>query len=219
MTLRFQLFGFPVRVDPWFWLVSALLGGASWKLQQPGGGTEVLLWVGMVFVSILWHELGHAFAMRKFGSRAEIFLYAGGGLAAPSPGRFSRKEDFIVSAAGPAAGLLLGLAVWLYERGWPPEDRLLYWSIKQMLWINVVWSLVNCLPALPLDGGHMLRALLGGGKEKVVALCGIICCAGMMIYAWVELRSIFVPIMFGLFLYQNVQFYKNPWQRPPHMPG
>lgn len=216
--LRFHLFGFPVRVDPWFWLVSALLGGATSKLGQPGGGTEVLLWVGMVFVSILWHELGHAFAMRRFGSRAEIFLYAGGGLAAPSPGRFTRKEDFIVSAAGPAAGLLLGLAVWLYGRGWPPQSYLVSLVITQMLWINVVWSLVNCLPALPLDGGHMLRAMLGG-KEKVVAICGIVSCAGMIAYALVELGSFFIAIMFGLFLYQNIQLFKNPWQRPPHMPG
>jgi Zn-dependent protease len=215
--LRFQLFGFPVRVDPWFWLVAALLGGATRKLGQPGGGTEVLLWVGMVFVSILWHELGHAFAMRRFGSRAEIFLYAGGGLAAPSPGRFSRKEDFFVSAAGPAAGLLLGLAVWLYQRSWPPESYLTAYAITQMLWINVIWSLVNCLPALPLDGGHMLRALLGG-KEKIVALCGIVCCAGMMAYALIRLDSIFVAIMFGLFLYQNVQYYKSPWQQPRPMP-
>jgi membrane-associated protease RseP (regulator of RpoE activity) len=173
----------------------------------------------MVFVSILWHELGHALAMRQFGSRAEIFLYAGGGLAAPSPGRFTRREDFVVSAAGPVAGLLLGLAVWLYQRGWPPESYLMAYAITQMLWINVIWSLVNCLPVLPLDGGHMLQAILGRGKERVVAVCGMVCCAGMIAYALVELGSVFVAIMFGLFLYQNLQIYKNPWQRPPQMPG
>lgn len=219
LMLRFQIFGFPVRVDLWFWLVAALLGGATTKLGQPGGGTEVVIWVGMVFVSILWHELGHAYAMREFGSRADIYLYAGGGLASASPGRFTRKQDFLVSAAGPAAGLLLGLAIWLYQRGWPPESYLLAWSIGQMLWINVIWSLVNCLPALPLDGGHMLRAILGGNQIRTVAICGIVCCAGMIAYALIQLDSIFIALMFGLFLYQNVQYLKNPWQQPPRTPG
>lgn len=210
---RFQIFGFPVRVDPWFWVVSALLGGAMWKLGEPGGTTEVLLWVAMVFVSILWHELGHAYLMRRFGSRAEIMLYGGGGLAIASPGRFTRKQDFLVSAAGPAAGLLLGLAVWFYQRSAPPEDPLLRWSIGQMIWINVVWSLVNCLPTLPLDGGHMLRAILGG-KMKVVAISGILCCAAMILFALLEMRSLFVAIMFGLFLFQNLQYLREPWKDP-----
>lgn len=215
--LRFHLFGFPVRVDPWFWLVSALLGGAIHKLGQPGGATEVVLWVGMVFVSILWHELGHAFAMRRFGSRAEIFLNAGGGLAASS-GRFTRREDFIVSAAGPIAGLLLGLPFWLYARSGALEPGLFAWCIVKMCWINVIWSLVNCLPTLPLDGGHMLQAVLGGGKERVVATCGVVSCAAMIAYSLFELHSIFVAVMFGIFLFHNVQFYKNPWQQPPQTP-
>ena len=216
--MRFQIFGFPVRVDPWFWLVAALLGGATWKLGQPGGTTEVVLWVAMVFVSVLWHELGHALTMRKFGSRAEISLHGGGGLAIASPGRFSRREDFLISAAGPVAGLLLGLAVWFWQRIWPPEGGLLAWMVGQMLWINIIWSLVNCLPTMPLDGGHMFRAILGG-KDKIVAIVGIVCCTGMIFYAIRELGSIFVALMFGLFLFQNVQYLREPWQRPPTTSG
>ena len=73
--LRFWALGFPVRVHPFFWLVAALLGLGDGRPQP------VVIWVGVVFVSVLVHELGHALAARYFRWPASIVLYGGGGLA------------------------------------------------------------------------------------------------------------------------------------------
>ena len=76
--LHFRLFGFPVRVHPFFWVVSLLLGmgGRDRPIRS-----NVLIWVAVVFVSILVHELGHAFMQRYYGGHPWITLYGFGGLA------------------------------------------------------------------------------------------------------------------------------------------
>jgi Zn-dependent protease len=81
--LHFGLFGFRVRVSPFFWLVSLLLG---WNFAQTKDGLDarlLLVWVAVVFVSILLHELGHAVAFRYFGIPSFIVLYHFGGMAIP----------------------------------------------------------------------------------------------------------------------------------------
>jgi stage IV sporulation protein FB len=179
--LRFRLFGIPVRVHPWFWLTTLMTGATD----DPG---LVLIWVGVCFVSILVHELGHVVAFGAFGTRAEAVLYAWGGLAVPD--RSVRKSTFaevVISAAGPAAGFLLaalvigaasvagvklyfGLEMYviptvravLVPTGEAVGDRALYyWNVilNDLLYVNIYWGLVNLLPIYPLDGGRVSRAL------------------------------------------------------------
>ena len=77
--LKFRLFGFPIRITPWFWVVAALLG-ASFSPKT------MVLWVAAVFLGILVHELGHAFAMRHYGFQPEVTFHAMGGLTSYNPG-------------------------------------------------------------------------------------------------------------------------------------
>ncbi len=108
--LNFVLFGFPVRVHPFFWLIALLLGLRGGDDNEP---VSVLIWVAAVFVSILVHELGHAFAIRRFGGQAWITLYGMGGLASSSDANRSPSAQIQISAAGPAAGFVLAGAVLL----------------------------------------------------------------------------------------------------------
>ncbi len=127
---RFRIFGFPVRVTWLFWAVAAALGfGRSEgfathaaRLNLPGTmGGFLIIWVLVVFVSILVHELGHALAFRYFRIQAEIVLYHMGGLAIPGSGylwgrqgrthRLTHWDQIIIAASGPAAQLLLGAMV------------------------------------------------------------------------------------------------------------
>jgi stage IV sporulation protein FB len=78
--VTFRLGRFPVRVHPLFWLSMALIG-LPWFDRSLLLG---LLWVACGFVSILVHELGHALAIRHYGSPASIQLIAFGGLATAS---------------------------------------------------------------------------------------------------------------------------------------
>lgn len=109
--LTFELAGIPVRVHPLFWLIALFIGFSS---RDP---LRILIWIVVVFVSILIHELGHAIAMGFFGRSARIVLYSFGGLTIPE-GRSWRygtngghraseaQEGITISAAGPIAGFL-----------------------------------------------------------------------------------------------------------------
>ena len=97
--LRFSALGVPVRVHPLFWLASIVFG-----IQLPP--RLVVIWVGVVFVSILIHELGHAMTIRAFGWYPLILLYTFGGLAIYQPTHRDPRKELLISLAGPAAGLL-----------------------------------------------------------------------------------------------------------------
>ena len=154
--LRFRLFGFPIRVSPWFWLVMALFGS---NLIQALGLPYLFLWIGCGFVSILVHELGHAFAYRLFGARAEIVLHGFGGYARGQQLR-SPWQRMLVSLAGPFAQFALAAAVHLtavYVYAWDQQSPILRVAKYFLLLMNIVWAVLNLVPVLPLDGGNVMR--------------------------------------------------------------
>lgn len=106
--LHFRLFGIPVRVHPFFWIVALLLGmGGSGKADP----RQVLIWVAVVCVSILVHEFGHAFTQRYFGGHPWVTLYGFGGLASCNDCDRSPRAQLLISFAGPVAGFLLAALV------------------------------------------------------------------------------------------------------------
>lgn len=137
--LHFNVAGVPVRVHPWFWLMGLLLGVGSFN--KPNPPQEIILWVGVVFVSILVHELGHVAAFRYFGQRAKVVLYSFGGLAIPDDrneyggyddysSSYYREErtpgaEMMIAFAGPLAGFLLATATFaiLAASGHEPTIR------------------------------------------------------------------------------------------------
>lgn len=101
--VHFKVAGFPVRVSPFFWVVSLLLGLSAFDGEPIG----TVLSVAVVFVSILVHELGHAVVQQKFGGRPKIVLHGFGGLAICGDCDRSPRSQILISLAGPAAGFLL----------------------------------------------------------------------------------------------------------------
>src|SRR4051794_39294916 len=84
--LRFRLFGTPVRIHPFFWLLAVLFG---WDLfiwaEGPEKLVRIALWIFCCFFSILLHEFGHVWAGAVLGARdSYIVLYSFGGLAVGS---------------------------------------------------------------------------------------------------------------------------------------
>jgi membrane-associated protease RseP (regulator of RpoE activity) len=139
--LSFSVLGFPVRVHPLFWLIGVLIGFTGSSPDSPEFGISLIIWLLVVFVSILIHELGHAVMIRRYGRDAYIVLYAMGGLAiegrprggdpfgnpwsidstAPSYGTRERTpaEQIAISAAGPGIQLILAglIVVLIYAIG------------------------------------------------------------------------------------------------------
>ena len=104
--LLFRLFNFPVRIHPFFWVVAVLLG-----MRRDGTPPlDLLTWVAVMLISILVHELGHAFLQRRYGGDSRIVLYGFGGLAISEHVEYTPKRQILISLAGPGAGFLLALA-------------------------------------------------------------------------------------------------------------
>lgn len=133
---HFSCFGFQVRVAWGFWLASAVLGWgySQWldsyfftqRIDSPGAAMLLVIWIAAIFFSILVHELGHSFAMRRYGVHSRIVLYHFGGLAIPesfgawNAGRrrasLHPRESIVISAAGPAVQIALAVLVWIAGR-------------------------------------------------------------------------------------------------------
>ncbi|MGL4555773.1 MAG: site-2 protease family protein [Gemmataceae bacterium] len=156
--LRFTLFGTPIRVHPFFWLITVLL--AQSLLQSEDWVVLMTAWVAAVFISILLHEFGHVWMWRVFGVEASIVLQGLFGLAIPEGELTRRWQRVLVSCAGPAiqlvfyAVLLFGVVPFI---GGLRQYPTLLFFLGSLLWINLVWPLINLLPVYPLDGGQIAR--------------------------------------------------------------
>lgn len=153
---RFQALGFPVTVQPGFAILIGVYMLFGLQAQRPLWAS--LSFAAVVFVSILVHELGHAVTARRFGMRVGgIYIHGLGGHVTHSRGPASRQ--LLVSLAGPAAGLALGVPLLLVAAVMDPGPvaRVV---LQQAIFVNVFWSLFNLLPMLPLDGGNALGSLL-----------------------------------------------------------
>jgi Zn-dependent protease len=163
-----ELFGIVIRVHVTLlvllaWVaVSHALHGASF-----GEAAFGVVLVGLVFAIIVLHELGHALVARRYGCRTrEILLLPIGGLAQMDRMPERPVHELLVALAGPAVNvvLALGLAIVVAASGasFDPERAATIGGAlaSQLLWVNVVLAAFNLLPAFPMDGGRVLRAVL-----------------------------------------------------------
>lgn len=213
--LRFQLFGFPVRVEWFFWLLCLILGMRHLERGGPEGVALFVIVAAIVFVSIIWHELGHAWARKRFGAAySEITLHGFGGLCS-GPGHFTRTESILISAAGPVFSLALGGAFWLVREIYPPmpaesggfsTGTFIYASaLGTILWVNIGWAIINLFPIYPLDGGQIAAAAFPRHFRTVLWI-GVILAAGFALYGFLVWKSVFSAFLFGMLAWGN-------WQR------
>src|SRR5262245_60868176 len=106
-SLQFRVFGIPVHLSLFFLLLVVLIG------RNGADGSPVLLaaWVLIAFASVLAHELGHALSVRAFGGQPFIMLYGLGGVTTwRRRGELTAGRRFLISAAGPAVGIVIGFS-------------------------------------------------------------------------------------------------------------
>ena len=209
LMVKFSILGIPVRVEPWFWITMAFIGGGF----HAANSTDILLVLVFVFagfLSIMIHELGHALAIRKYGLPAAITLRAFGGYASLPAGKLDRKQSFVVTAAGPALQFVFGvLLIVLAPSISIPEGSLFLPFLRDLIWVSIAWSILNCLPVYPMDGGQMMAAILGHKKQHYVHLISSIVAIIIGIAGYLYLGSILLPIFMALFAWQNWQSYQD----------
>jgi Zn-dependent protease len=215
-VLRFRLGSFPVSVYPSFLIAAALLGYAFMDAWQ-----SLLLWMVVVFVSVLVHELGHAVVALAFGGRPEIHLEGFGGVTFPRlPQRISAWKQILLSIAGPLAGLALGVAAFALDRALPPEPGSPAAMVLDQFEItSIYWAVLNLLPVIPLDGGHVLQAIIEAARRKpsaaVASWISAVVAGCIALAAWRVFGQPFLAIWFVLFAFQNVtraRLAKQPTQ-------
>lgn len=175
-ALRFRLFGFPVEIQLGFWILAIIIGlrpGRPW--------TDAALWLGIIFVSIMVHELGHAFAARAYGQSPSIVLHMLGGVTSWAASQdLGKKRRILVTLAGPGAGFALGfvaygaLLVLSKLLGAAPREAPWVEALALLAFANVFWSVINLLPVLPFDGGQVLATALGPERRKLSATVSLI---------------------------------------------
>jgi membrane-associated protease RseP (regulator of RpoE activity) len=152
-----QIFGFPLRIDPFFFVTAWLIGGR----QEP---QWMVVWVVVVLVGVLAHELGHAVAGRRLGLDPWIRLTPFGGMTGwRRPRPLTAGQQILISAAGPAVGIAIGSAVLVlgYTGLFADTSPAVLRVLDFVLWVNLGWGVLNLLPILPLDGGHIVASVAG----------------------------------------------------------
>ncbi|NHC47487.1 metalloprotease [Motilibacter aurantiacus] len=177
-----SVFGFPLRVSPWIFVVLFALG------QGAGAAALIAFVVGGV-AAIAVHELGHAVAARAAGARdVRIELLAFGGLTTFAPAPDSRLQRIWIAVAGPLTGLVLGLPLLALRFGADLEPGTTTSSvINALLVVTIGWAVLNLLPVLPFDGGHVLVSVLPGREEartRVAAALSVVIAGAAAWFFW-----------------------------------
>ena len=199
--LRFRVIGFPVRVEPLFFVIMGLFGFAGGR-----EGLYVVEWILVAGAGILVHELGHAVAFRRYGSPAEIVLHGFGGFTtgvAQPP-----RRSIVVSLAGPFAGFAAGaLAFWLY-RTLGTDSDVVRIALSDVIFVTVAWGVFNLLPILPLDGGAVVASALeqatGGGGQRAARVISLVAAAGLAVLG-ILLAQPYMAMIAAFFGFQNWQ--------------
>ncbi|HVU25298.1 MAG TPA: site-2 protease family protein [Opitutus sp.] len=191
----FRVRGIQLAVHASFFLLLAWVANEGWQTGQAGG----LFWNTLTFLAffacVVLHELGHSFTAMHFGIGVRrILLMPIGGMAEFDAIPRQPARELLITLAGPAVNFVLAAILWFFL---PDLEsvRTLYSPggfIFQLWFANLVMGCFNLLPAFPMDGGRIFRAILAWrmpylrATRYAATLGKIICVLGI-------LAAVFIP--------------------------
>ena len=183
---------------------------------NPAQGIQyALLWIPVLFLSVLVHELAHAAMIGVLGFGHSQIILGGMGGVTINERRARPWQDFLISAVGPLSSWGLALLLALAYRSFPVmrTDRMLEALVPLLYQMNIFWAIFNSIPVPPLDGGQAMRSLLRMFlREKPAFLIGvwiaIVVGAAIAVYAAVVMRNFFIALFVGWFAFQNYQAWQ-----------
>lgn len=199
--MSFQLLGITVEVQGIFWLTALLF---AFMQRQPTPG-RIAASVAVIFGAVLVHELGHALTGRAFGTQPRIVLHGFGGKTTAEGRPLSRGRSITMTLAGPGAGFLLGALAVVADRFLAPaQGSTLAHVIEQTQWCTFGWGILNLMPVLPLDGGLVMRDVLGPRHGRLVLILSALFGAALTA-VFLQFNWLFLAILFGMSTYQSAR--------------
>lgn len=173
-----KLFGIDLRLHWSFSLLLAWVGYQGFLDGGPLRAVFLVLLICAVFVCVVLHEMGHSLAARRYGvPTISITLYPIGGVARLGFIPRNPRQELVIALAGPAVNVLIAAAlvplVWftgipvLDEAGEPPYDLSAF--VVSLMGCNLIMVLFNLIPAFPMDGGRVLRAIIAWNGRYMLA--------------------------------------------------
>jgi len=199
--------GIDLYLHPTFLLILAV--AALWN------GVDGAIFLSAVFGCVVLHELGHALTARLFGVRTrDITLYPIGGVARLERMPKAPGAELLITLAGPLVNVAIAALLLLFHAGsgdfrgpYSAESPLMEftWSL---MWVNAILAVFNMIPAFPMDGGRVLRALLTPAlgrfrATQIAASLGQILAIVLPIVAWRFLGFNPFHLILGLFIYYS----------------
>jgi Zn-dependent protease/predicted transcriptional regulator len=169
--------GIDVYVHATFLLLIGWVGYSHWLEHQNWVAVlDGILFILAIFLCVVLHEYGHALTARKYGIKTrDITLYPIGGVARLERMPDKPIEELWVALMGPAVNVIIGALLFAYlylSRGLVPMNELTIASgsfLERLMAVNIWLVLFNLIPAFPMDGGRVLRAILAMRMDYVRA--------------------------------------------------
>ena len=160
--------GIGVYVHATFFILIAWIGYVHWQAGRSlGGAIAGVAFVLALFACVVLHEFGHALTARRYGIKTrDITLLPIGGLARLERMPDNPREELRVALAGPAVNVVIAAALFVYLQAtstFAPIGTITLVSgsfVERLMLVNASLVAFNMLPAFPMDGGRVLRALL-----------------------------------------------------------
>ena len=201
----FEIFGISINIHVTFFLLLLLVlsGGLKW-----------IFLVVAVFFFVTVHELCHSLVAKRFGIKVrEITLFPIGGVSSMTKMPEKPSQEFLISIAGPLSNIAV-LVIFFFPMKYLVGDAVLFhplstetWKLTfaYVYWINLMLAGFNMLPAFPMDGGRILRALLATKLSyqkatKIAVTMGHIFALGFAYFGIVQ-RFNFILIIIAIFIY------------------
>ncbi len=197
----------PITIHFLFWITAALIG-----FLNSGTWLGTLIWIFVILVSVLIHEMGHATTAVFFGLQPRIELVALGGLTYHQGDRLPFWKQFFIVLNGPVFGFLLFLVAWGLLKFVALPVGVFSSAVNLFFWVNLIWTVLNLIPVMPLDGGQLLRIVMEsffGAKGFRYSLVIGMVIAGVISLTFFLYQQFLIGALFFLFAFQSWDMFRR----------
>src|SRR3954451_3174048 len=202
--------GTVVRVHITFLLFPIWIAGTHWRLGGQAAALDGVIFIVLLFACVVAHEFGHILAARRYGIRTpDVTLWPIGGVASLERIPDNPREELVVALAGPAVNVVIA-ALLIALMGATPDSAAMTalenpraGLIPRLAAANIFLVVFNLIPAFPMDGGRVLRALIAMrvGRAQATRIAARIGQGAAFVFAALGLFTNPMLIVIGLFIY------------------